>query len=407
MSLVSSSEDGSSTSSGRDFLQAASFQKAELISSVFHAEHLRDSREKLPLTNIRDLFSFNLVFKVSRVMAVGSTGVEERDGRTFGSQRVKICASVFATLIISVAVAELQFVAVRNGDKVTLPCGQQLPNCRNINWLFTGNSNKTFRLVKNREVSQQYVEEYGQLSLTSDCSLDIMKITEELVGQFTCRRSGSLQDLATIYLSVVSLTRTEKHQLSCSVASQDSCIYKVRWLYDGKPYSQPEPSYGCPESASICQDCEEPLQEELFSCEVWSDSLDDVRLIPLIHQTEGPNATTSTLTTRWPTATGSTGKTGGNSEEPQPGGWWRHLVAVLVVVVVMCILVDFLLRKRAKGKKKLQEENTVSEDCVFYTKRGAKVRVQVTNSEDGGEAAPSGGAADESTLYCNVSTLDG
>ncbi|XP_075873282.1 uncharacterized protein LOC142882430 isoform X4 [Nelusetta ayraudi] len=331
MSLVSSSEDGSSTSSGRDFLQAASFQKAELISSVFHAEHLRDSREKLPLTNIRDLFSFNLVFKVSRVMAVGSTGVEERDGRTFGSQRVKICASVFATLIISVAV-----------------------------------------------------------------------------------------------------TRTEKHQLSCSVASQDSCIYKVRWLYDGKPYSQPEPSYGCPESASICQDCEEPLQEELFSCEVWSDSLDDVRLIPLIHQTEGqtgtskvtpvamkgetdffvsicpgPNATTSTLTTRWPTATGSTGKTGGNSEEPQPGGWWRHLVAVLVVVVVMCILVDFLLRKRAKGKKKLQEENTVSEDCVFYTKRGAKVRVQVTNSEDGGEAAPSGGAADESTLYCNVSTLDG
>lgn len=56
------------------------------------------------LTNIRDLFFFFiLVFKVSRVMAVGSTGVEERDGRTFGSQRVKMCVSVFATLIISVA----------------------------------------------------------------------------------------------------------------------------------------------------------------------------------------------------------------------------------------------------------------------------------------------------------------
>ncbi|XP_075886610.1 uncharacterized protein LOC142891122 isoform X5 [Nelusetta ayraudi] len=269
-------------------------------------KHLRDSREKLPLTNIRDLFSLNLIFKVSIVMAVGSTGVEERDGRTFGSQRVKMCVSVFATLIISVTV-----------------------------------------------------------------------------------------------------TRTENHQLSCYVTSQDSCIYKVRWLYDGKPYSQPEPRYRCQHTVAMYEDCEEPLQEELFSCEVRrTDSPDDVQLFPLIRQTEGHDATTPTLTTRWPSATGSTGNTGGNSEEPQPGGWWRHLVAVLVVVVVMCILVDFILWERAKGKKKLQEENTV-ELAVSYTKRGAKVRVQVTDGEDGGEAAPSGGAADESTLYCNVNTLDG
>ncbi|XP_075873285.1 uncharacterized protein LOC142882431 isoform X3 [Nelusetta ayraudi] len=239
-----------------------------------------------------------------------------------------------------------------------------------------------------------------------------VKITEELVGVFTCRRSDSYLELAAIHLFVVTLTRTENHQLSCSVASKDSCIYKVRWLYDGKPYSQPEPRYGCQHNVSMCQDCEEPLQEELFSCEVWRTApLDYVQLFPLIHQTEGPYATTPTLTTRWPSATGSTGNTGGNSEEPQPGGWWRHLVAVLLVVIVMCILVDFLLWKRAKGKKKPQEENTVepeagvSSPTVSYTKRGAKV--QVTDGEDGGEAAPSGGAADESTLYCNVSTLDG
>ncbi|XP_075886593.1 uncharacterized protein LOC142891119 isoform X2 [Nelusetta ayraudi] len=368
-------------------------------------KHLRDSREKLPLTNIGDLFSLNSVFKVSRVMAVGSTGVEERDGRTFGSQRVKMCVSVFATLIISVTVAEPQFVAVRNGDKVTLPCGQQLPSCRRINWLFAGRSYQTkILLVKNGEVSQQYVEEYGQLSLTSDCSLDIMKITEELAGQFNCRSSDSQQDLATINLSVVTMTRTENLQLSCYVTSLGSCRCKVRWLYDGKPYSQPEPGYRCQHTVALCKDCEEPLQEELFSCEVRSDYPDDVQLFPLIRQTEGHDATTPTLTTRWPSATGSTGNTGGNSEEPQPGGWWRHLVAVLVVVVVMCILVDFILWERAKGKKKLQEENTV-ELAVSYTKRGAKV--QVTDGEDGGEAAPSGGAADESTLYCNVNTLDG
>ncbi|XP_075886608.1 uncharacterized protein LOC142891122 isoform X3 [Nelusetta ayraudi] len=356
-------------------------------------KHLRDSREKLPLTNIRDLFSLNLIFKVSIVMAVGSTGVEERDGRTFGSQRVKMCVSVFATLIISVTVAEPQFVTVRNGDKVTLP-SQQLSSCRRINWLFAGSSKKAIFLVKNGEVSQQHGKEYGQLSLTSDCSLDIMKITEKLAGQFNCRWSDSQQDLATINLSVVTMTRTENHQLSCYVTSQDSCIYKVRWLYDGKPYSQPEPRYRCQHTVAMYEDCEEPLQEELFSCEVRrTDSPDDVQLFPLIRQTEGHDATTPTLTTRWPSATGST-------------GWWRHLVAVLVVVVVMCILVDFILWERAKGKKKLQEENTV-ELAVSYTKRGAKVRVQVTDGEDGGEAAPSGGAADESTLYCNVNTLDG
>ncbi|XP_075872592.1 uncharacterized protein LOC142882023 isoform X6 [Nelusetta ayraudi] len=329
--------------------------------------------------------------------AVSSTLAVERDRRMFGGHWVKMC--VFVALLLPVAVAERQFVAVRNGDKVTLPCGRQLHSCRSINWLFAGRSFQMILLVKEGEVPQQYVEEYGPLSLTSDCSLDIMKITEELAGLFTCRWSGTYQDLETIFLSVVTLTRTDNHQLSCSVTSQGSFIHKVRWLYDGKPYSQPEPRYGSQHTVAMCQDCEEPLQEELFSCEVWSDST-DVQLFPLIHQTEGHDGTTPR-----PTTTGSTGSTGSTGNTGNTG-WWRHLVALLLVVVVMCILVDFLLWKRAKGKKKLQEENT-GELVVSYTKRGAKVRVQVTDGEDGGEVAPSGGAADESTLYCNVSTLDG
>lgn len=36
-------------------------------------------------------------------MAVRSTGVEERDRRTFGSQWIKMCASVIAILVHSVA----------------------------------------------------------------------------------------------------------------------------------------------------------------------------------------------------------------------------------------------------------------------------------------------------------------
>ncbi|XP_075871419.1 uncharacterized protein LOC142881193 [Nelusetta ayraudi] len=348
--------------------------------------------------------------------AVSSTLAVERDRRMFGGHWVKMC--VFVALLLPVAVAERQFVAVRNGDKVTLSCRRQLHSCRSINWLFAGRSFQTILLVKEGKVSQQYVEEYGALSLTSDCSLDIMKITEELAGQFTCRWSSTYQDLETIYLSVVTLTRTDNHQLSCSVTSQGSFIHKVRWLYDGKPYSQPEPRYGSQHTVSMCQDCEEPLQEELFSCEVWSDST-DVQLFPLIHQTEGHDGTTPRPTTTG--STGSSGSAGGNSREPQPGvpSWWSFAVAAAAAVALLAILVVVIICHRAKGKKTQQDDNTnalyeqihqhnsnpvvdqssveerqqvaepdegVSYASISYIKKRPKVTVEVTDEDNGGDA---------------------
>ncbi|XP_075873288.1 uncharacterized protein LOC142891190 isoform X2 [Nelusetta ayraudi] len=172
----------------------------------------------------------------------------------------------------------------------------------------------------------------------------------------------------------------------------------------------------------MCQDCEEPLQEELFSCEVWRTApLDYVQLFPLIHQTEGPYATTPTLTTRWPSATGSTGNTGGNSEEPQPGvsSWWPFAVAAAAAVALLAILVVVIICHRAKGKKTQQVDNTshlyeqihqhnsnpvvdessveerqqvaepdedVSHASINYIKKRPKVTVEVTDEDDGGDA---------------------
>lgn len=99
-------------------------------------------------------------------------------------------------------VADSESVAFRNGDKVTLPCIQLNGSCESVDWLFAGSSNKSILLFREEKTPQQLGEEFGQLYLTSDCSLEIMSITEEHVGQFACRL-GLNQDLATFHLSVV------------------------------------------------------------------------------------------------------------------------------------------------------------------------------------------------------------
>lgn len=110
--------------------------------------------------------------------------------------------SFILTVADSVDSVIAKSVAFRNRDKVTLPCGQVSGSCESVKWLFAGRSNKSILLVKEEKVLQQYVEEYGQMFLTSDCSLEIMNITEELVGQFACRFDSN-KDLATFHLSVV------------------------------------------------------------------------------------------------------------------------------------------------------------------------------------------------------------
>lgn len=99
--------------------------------------------------------------------------------------------------------AEGPFVIVRNGDKITLPCRPLLP-CSRIDWFFARGLFRKVPLVLNGTVFQPYIEEFGQHSVTSNCSLEIMETTEKLVGQFQCKRSDTYEELATFLLSVVS-----------------------------------------------------------------------------------------------------------------------------------------------------------------------------------------------------------
>lgn len=94
----------------------------------------------------------------------------------------------------------MRVVTVRTEDKVTLPCWPQLPNCSRINWVLAGKSVINISFLG----SQQYGEGFGNLSVTSDCSLEIMNTTETLAGLLICSWSEPYQDFANFYLSVVS-----------------------------------------------------------------------------------------------------------------------------------------------------------------------------------------------------------
>lgn len=84
------------------------------------------------------------------------------------------------------------------------------------------------------------------------------------------------------------VTKAENGDLSCSVTPQDCSRFKVRWLYDGKSKLLHE----CSQTITMCQECGDSFQEELFSCEVSSPvGPDEVRVFPLRRQSEGQTRT--------------------------------------------------------------------------------------------------------------------
>lgn len=99
--------------------------------------------------------------------------------------------------IITAAAADFVF---RDGDKATLSCGNVRGSCQNINWLFADTLvGSAVLLVEEGKVREN---RGTQLSVKSDCSLEIMNVTEKNVGLYTCRNKKN-RDHANVQLSVV------------------------------------------------------------------------------------------------------------------------------------------------------------------------------------------------------------
>ncbi|KAK7147515.1 hypothetical protein R3I94_010135 [Phoxinus phoxinus] len=122
-----------------------------------------------------------------------------------------------------------------SGGNVRLPCNNALSDCTSTTWVHTRLS-KTVELITGGE-KKNNIERRERLSLGSDCSLNIKKVTREDYGLYICRQfvngRGKQQGTdARVYLHVLHVSssssqteiRSGSVTLSCQLYSYgDSC----------------------------------------------------------------------------------------------------------------------------------------------------------------------------------------
>ncbi|KAF3703141.1 hypothetical protein EXN66_Car018829 [Channa argus] len=171
---------------------------------------------------------------------------------------------------------------VRDGDDVTLPCGNvrdDQEKCDRTYWLFSGSGNTAaVELVKLGKIKPESNSKSHRLNVTEKCSLVIKKVTDEDVGRYTCRqfdKSGRQQGSdSAVDVSVV--TRTghkddDKVTLNCSVWTDGPCGHTVKWLYDHNKneFTDTEtPQSSCSVTVTLTTSDLNQKYSDLLKCEV-------------------------------------------------------------------------------------------------------------------------------------------
>ncbi len=79
-------------------------------------------------------------------------------------------------------------VFISSGENVRLPCNNALPDCKSTHWIYNGISHSETVELTAGGIKKTSIERHERLSLGSDCSLNIMNVTEEDHGSYACRQ---------------------------------------------------------------------------------------------------------------------------------------------------------------------------------------------------------------------------
>ncbi|XDV40135.1 hypothetical protein PO909_009272 [Leuciscus waleckii] len=121
-----------------------------------------------------------------------------------------------------------------SNENVRLPCNNALSDCTSTTWIYARLSGSgTVELIAGGKKKND-IERRERLSLGSDCSLNIKKVTQEDYGLYTCRQfvNGKQQGTdAPVYLHVLHVSssssqteiRSGSVTLSCQLYSEVSC----------------------------------------------------------------------------------------------------------------------------------------------------------------------------------------
>ncbi|XP_067260381.1 uncharacterized protein [Chanodichthys erythropterus] len=106
---------------------------------------------------------------------------------------------ILCSLLTGMTVTEETHVFRTSGENVHLPCNNALPGCTSTTWIYTRHSDAV-KLIAGG-IKKNNIERRERLSLGSDCSLNIKKVTQEDYGLYACQQyvNGQRTD-APVYL---------------------------------------------------------------------------------------------------------------------------------------------------------------------------------------------------------------
>ncbi|CAM4699849.1 unnamed protein product [Leuciscus chuanchicus] len=135
--------------------------------------------------------------------------------------------------------AEVTHVFSGSGENVSFPCNNALSDCKSTFWIYSRLS-ETVELIAGGKKKND-IERRERLSLGSDCSLNIKKVTQEDYGLYSCRQfvngRGEQQGTdAPVYLHVLHVSssssqteiRSGSVTLSCQLYSYEVCDTLLR-----------------------------------------------------------------------------------------------------------------------------------------------------------------------------------
>ncbi|KAL7388149.1 hypothetical protein ABVT39_008121 [Epinephelus coioides] len=352
-----------------------------------------------------------------------------------------IIMSLFLMLLFKFTAATEKYSFV--GDEVTLSCENvthDQDNCDSATWLFSDGGNSV-TLFEHGKIHREAEAKSDRLSVTTNCSLVIKKVTREDVGHYTCRqfRSGRQVSDSDVHLSDDYMTEDKNNNwvvLYCSVWTYEQCPHTVKWLYEGNQNDLETSQSTCSAFVTFTtSDFNQKLKySELLKCEVTDGHTKEVHQFtfsPPQSSGEKPAATESPSTsgnnstsTKKITSDGTNNATSENNNNETKQDWWKFIVAAVGLAALIIITVAVIRWKRTKGNKTQMDENMadpetdVSYASISYTKNtGRKAKVQVDDDDDDddeGDAvtystvkAPSsssaaGASADPRNLYATI-----
>ncbi|XP_059358286.1 uncharacterized protein LOC132096711 [Carassius carassius] len=96
-------------------------------------------------------------------------------------------------------------VFISSGEDVRLPCNNALPDCKYTTWIYNRDSSAVELINSGRKKTD--TERHERLSLGSDCSLNIKRVTKEDCGSYFCQQwtvnGQRLRTGARVYLHVL------------------------------------------------------------------------------------------------------------------------------------------------------------------------------------------------------------